>query len=99
MNLSDNSYDDNQMIAQMLVQMPSIYENKVDHIKHQIDSGNEITSVEVLGHLRDKYMSLKKETVLTQEPQVTPQPFLPSNSKDTVENVESMATRKLIVLN
>ena len=41
--------------------MPSVYENKVDHIKHQIDSGVEMTLVEVLGHLRDKYMSLKKE--------------------------------------
>ena len=49
------------MIAQMINQMPSINENKVDHIKHQIDSGKEIMLVEILGHLRDKYMSLKKE--------------------------------------
>ena len=49
------------MIAQIVNQMPSVYENKVDHIKHQIDSGKEMTLVEVLGHLRDKYMSLKKE--------------------------------------
>ena len=49
------------MIAQIVNQMPSVYENKVDHIKHQIDSEVEMTLVEVLGHLRDKYMSLKKE--------------------------------------
>ena len=51
LNVSDDSIDNNKMIAQIINQMPSIYENKVDHIKHQIDSGKEITLVEVLGHL------------------------------------------------
>ena len=60
-SVSSNHIDDNEMIAQIVNQMPSVYENKVDHIKHQIDSGKEMTLVEVLGHLRDKYMSLKKE--------------------------------------
>ena len=58
LNVSSNSIANNEMIAQMINQMPSVYENKVDHIKHQIDSGIEMTLVEVLGHLRDKYMSL-----------------------------------------
>ena len=49
------------MIAQIVNQIPSVYENKVDRIKDQIDCGIEMTLVEVLGHLRDKYMSLKKE--------------------------------------
>ena len=44
--------------------MQSIYENKVDHIKHLIDSGTEPTLVEVLGHLREKYLSLNKDDVL-----------------------------------
>ena len=61
LNVSDDSIDNNKMIAQIINQMPSVYENKVDHIKHQIDSEVEMTLVEVLGHLRDKYMSLKKE--------------------------------------
>ena len=62
--ISEDCTKDNEMIAQILNQMPSDYENKVDHIKHQIDSGKEITLVEVLGYLRDKYMSLKKENIL-----------------------------------
>ena len=49
------------MIAQMLVQMPSIYKNKVDHTKHQVDGGINILLVEVLGHLRDKYIFLKNK--------------------------------------
>ena len=52
------------MIAEILNQIPSVYENKVHYITHQIDSGKQITSVEVWGHLRDKYMSLKKEDIL-----------------------------------
>ena len=59
--VSNDRIEDNKMIAQILNQMPSVYENKVDHVKHQIDSGKEITLVEILGHLRDKYLSLKKE--------------------------------------
>ena len=49
------------MIVQIVNQMPSVYENKVDHIKHQIDSGVEMTLVGVLGQLKDKYMTMKKE--------------------------------------
>ena len=60
-SVSSNSIDDNKMIAQIINQMLSVYENKVDHIKHQIDSGVEMRLVELLGHLRDKYVSLKKE--------------------------------------
>ena len=51
------------MIVQILNQMPSVYENRVDHIKHQIDSGKEIILVDVLGHLIDKYLSLKKANI------------------------------------
>ena len=52
------------MIAQILNQMPSAYENKVDHIKHLIDIGNKPTLVKVIGHLREKFMSLNKDDVL-----------------------------------
>ena len=52
-SVSDDHIDDNEMIAQIVNQMPSVYENKVDHIKHQIDSGKEMTLVEILGHLID----------------------------------------------
>ena len=52
------------MIAQILNQMPSTYENKVDHIKHLINIGNEPTLVEVVGHLQEKFMSLNKDDVL-----------------------------------
>ena len=58
------------MIAQIVNQTPSVYGNKVDHIKHQIDCGVEMTLVEVLGHLRDKYMSLKKENNIDSKHQV-----------------------------
>ena len=51
LSVSDNYIEDNEMIAQILNQMPSVYENKVDHIKHQIDSGKEMTLVEVLGKI------------------------------------------------
>ena len=51
------------MIAQILNQMPSVYENKVDYVKHLIDSGTELTLVDVV-HLREKYLSLKKEDTL-----------------------------------
>ena len=53
--------DDKEMIVQIINQMPNAYENKVDYIKHKIDDGNDITLIEVLGHLRDKYLALKKE--------------------------------------
>ena len=36
------------------------YENKIDHIKHLIDSGIKLNVVQVLGQLRDKYISLTK---------------------------------------
>ena len=52
------------MIAQILNQMPSVYENKVNHVKYQIDSGIELTLADVVGHLREKYLSLKKEDIL-----------------------------------
>ena len=52
------------MIAQILNQMPSVYENKVDYIKHLVDSGTELTLVDVVGHLREKILSLKKEDTL-----------------------------------
>ena len=59
-NLGDDSYNE-VLITQILLQMPSIYENKIDHIKHKIDIRTKMSIVEVLGHLRDKYISLKKE--------------------------------------
>ena len=62
--ISEDRIKDNEMIAQILNQTPSVYENKVNHIKHQIDSGKELTLVEVLGYLKDKYLSLKKEDIL-----------------------------------
>ena len=52
------------MVAQILNQMPSIYENKVDYVKHLIDSGTEPALIDVVGHLREKYMSLNKDDVL-----------------------------------
>ena len=52
------------MIAQILNQMPNTYENKVDHIKHLIDIGKKPTLVEVMGHLREKFMSLNKDDTL-----------------------------------
>ena len=51
------------MIAQILNQMPSIHENKVDYVKHLIDSGTKPTLVDVVGHLREKYLSLNKDDV------------------------------------
>ena len=62
--MSEDRIDDNQMIAQILNQMPSVYENMVDYVKHLIDSGTELTLVDVLGHLREKNLSLKKEDTL-----------------------------------
>ena len=53
--------DDKEMIAQILNQMPNAYENKVDYIKREIDNEKDITLIEVLGHLRDKFLTLKKE--------------------------------------
>ena len=38
-SISEDHINDNKMIAHILNQMSSIYKNKVDHIKHQIDSG------------------------------------------------------------
>ena len=52
------------MIAQILNQMPNTYENKVDHIKYLIDIGKKPTLVEVVGHLREKIMSLNKDNTL-----------------------------------
>ena len=63
-SVSDNHNEDNEMIAQIVNQIPSVYENKVDHIKHQIDSGKELMLVDVVGHLREKFLSLKKEDIL-----------------------------------
>ena len=37
-SVSDDCIEDNEMIAQIMNQMTSVCENKVDHIKHQIDS-------------------------------------------------------------
>ena len=48
-SISEERIKDSEMIAQILNQMPSAYENKVDHIKHLIDIGNEPTLVEVVG--------------------------------------------------
>ena len=50
-NISEERIKNSEMIAQILNQMPSTYENKVDHIKHLIDSETEPTLVEVIGHL------------------------------------------------
>ena len=52
------------MMTQILNQMPNAYENKVDHIKHLIDTGKEPTLVEVVGHLREKIISLNKDNTL-----------------------------------
>ena len=40
--------------------MLDVYETKIDHIKYQIDSGIKLSIVQVLSHLRDKYISLNK---------------------------------------
>ena len=50
-SISNERINDSEMIAQILNQMPSAYENKVDHIKDLINIGNEPTLVEVVGHL------------------------------------------------
>ena len=50
-SISKEHIKDSEMIAQILNQMPSAYENKVDHIKHLIDIGKKSTLVEVVGHL------------------------------------------------
>ena len=63
-SISEERIEDSEMIAQILNQMPSAYENKVDHIKHLIDIGNKPTLVEVVGHLQEKIMSLNKDDVL-----------------------------------
>ena len=42
-SISDECIKDNEMIAQILNQMPNAYENKVDHIKHLIDIGKKPT--------------------------------------------------------
>ena len=63
-SISKEHIEDSEMIAQILNQMPSTYENKVDHIKHLIDIGNEPTLVEVVGYLQEKFMSLNKDNVL-----------------------------------
>ena len=44
--------------------MPNTYENKVDHIKHLINIGSKPTLVEVVGHFREKFMSLNKDNIL-----------------------------------
>ena len=97
-NLGNNSFDENVIITQILIQMLDVYENKIDHIKQQIDSGIKMSIVQVLSHLRDKYISLKKGKKLIQEPQATPQSFLPSNLRDIVRNVENMDTRRQTAL-
>ena len=38
-SISDERIKDDEMIAQILNQMPNTYKNKVDHIKHLIDIG------------------------------------------------------------
>ena len=63
-SISKEHIEDSEMIAQILNQMPSTYENKVDHIKHLIDIGNEPTLVEVVGYLQEKFMSLNNDDVL-----------------------------------
>ena len=50
-SISEEHIKDEEMIAQILNQMPNTYENKVDHIKHLKDIGMEPTLVEVVGHL------------------------------------------------
>ena len=50
-SISEERIKDSEMIAQILNQMPSTYENKVNHIKHLIDIGNKPTLVEVVGYL------------------------------------------------
>ena len=59
-SLSDSSFDKDALITQILICMPDVYENKIDYSKHQINSGIKLLIVQVLSHLRDKYISLKK---------------------------------------
>ena len=63
-SISNECIKDEDMITQILNQMPDTYENKVDHIKHLIDTGKEPTLVEVVGHLREKFISLNKDSTL-----------------------------------
>ena len=44
--------------------MPNTYENKLNHIKHLIEIGKKPTLVEVVGHLREKFISLNKDDTL-----------------------------------
>ena len=60
MSLGDSSFDKDALITQILICMPDVYENKIDHIKHQIDSDIKLSNVQVLSHLRDKYILLNK---------------------------------------
>ena len=53
-SISDEHIKDEEMITQILNQVLDTYENKVDHIKHLIDTRKEPTLVEVVGHLREK---------------------------------------------
>ena len=59
------------MLAQILNQMPSVYENKVDYVKHLIDSGTELTLVDVVGHLRETFCPRRKKILWIQEHPIT----------------------------
>ena len=63
-SISNECIKDEDMITQILNQMPDAYKNKVNHIKHLIDTGKEPTLVEVVGHLREKFISLNKDNTL-----------------------------------
>ena len=59
-SLGNNNFTGKVLVTQILIWMLDKYENKIDHIKHLIDSGHKLNIVQVLGHLRDKYISLTK---------------------------------------
>ena len=50
MSLIDKKVSDYVLITQILIRMPEEYENKADHTKHLINSGIQLTIVDVLGH-------------------------------------------------
>ena len=59
-NLGEKSLTNDVLISQILINLPIEYENKKNHIQHLIDSGNKLTIIDVLGHLRENIVSLTK---------------------------------------
>ena len=59
-NLGEKTFNNNVLISQILINLAIEYENKKDHIKHLIDGGNKLAIIDVLGHFREKFVSLAK---------------------------------------